>query len=79
MHTLNWANLKRVLSYYTRAARRRSDEFTSPLYWMKAGNVYERLGNYSRAIEAYNRSGKIILKARKAGRLKNILPGSRWN
>ncbi len=45
--------LEKGVSYYTRAARRRSDEFTSPLYWMKAGNVYETLGKYSRALEAY--------------------------
>ena len=45
--------LEEGASYYTRAARRRTDQFTSPLYWMKAGNVYETLGNYSRALEAY--------------------------
>ncbi len=46
-------DLENAASYYTRAARRRPNEFTSPIYWMKAGRVYENLGNYSRALEAY--------------------------
>ncbi len=46
-------DLERAASYYSQAARRRPNEFTSPIYWMKAGMVYENLGNYSRALEAY--------------------------
>jgi tetratricopeptide (TPR) repeat protein len=47
-------DLDRAATYYTRAARRRPNEFTSPIYWMKAGLVYENLGNYQRALEAYS-------------------------
>ena len=46
-------DLERAATYYTRAAGRRPNEFTSPLYWMKAGIVYENLGNYSKALESY--------------------------
>ncbi len=46
-------DLERAATYYTRAASRRPNEFTSPIYWMKAGVVYENLGNYSKALESY--------------------------
>ncbi len=45
--------LETAVSFYTKAARRRSNDFTSPIYWMKAGNAYEELGKYNKAIEAY--------------------------
>ena len=51
-----WAELgelERAVSFYIKAARRRANEFTSPIYWMKAGQVYEELGKYNRALEAY--------------------------
>lgn len=46
--------LEDAVSFYTQAARRRTNEFTSPLFWMKAGRLYEELGNYNRALDAYN-------------------------
>ena len=45
--------LENAVSFYTKAARRRTNEFTSPIYWMKAGIVYEELEKYSKALEAY--------------------------
>ena len=51
-----WAELgelEKAVSLYIKAARRRANEFTSPIYWMKAGQVYEELGKYNRALEAY--------------------------
>ncbi len=45
--------LERAASFYVKAARRRPNQFTSPIFWMKAGQVYEELGKYSRALEAY--------------------------
>ncbi len=45
--------LERAVSFYVKAARHRANEFTSPLFWMKAGQVYEELGKYNRALEAY--------------------------
>ena len=46
-------DLETAASYYMQAARRRSNQFTSPIFWMKAGQAYEELGRYSRALEAY--------------------------
>ncbi len=45
--------LENAVSFYVKAARRRANEFTSPIYWMKAGQVYEELEKYNRALEAY--------------------------
>ena len=45
--------LENAVSFYIKAARRRANEFTSPIYWMKAGQVYEELEKYNRALEAY--------------------------
>lgn len=42
-----------AVSFYTKAARRRPNEFTSPIFWMKAGLVYEELERYGKALEAY--------------------------
>jgi tetratricopeptide (TPR) repeat protein len=45
--------LERAVNFYVKAARRRANEFTSPIFWMKAGQLYEELGKYNRALEAY--------------------------
>ncbi len=46
-------DLEEAVSFYEKAAQRRSNEFTSPIYWMKAGHVYEELGKFGRALEAF--------------------------
>ncbi len=46
-------DLENAASFYEKAARRRTNQFTSPLYWKKAGQVYEELERYNRALEAY--------------------------
>jgi tetratricopeptide (TPR) repeat protein len=47
--------LENAASFFTKATRRRSNEFTSPIYWMKAGMVYEELEKYNKALEAYEK------------------------
>lgn len=44
--------------YYWEAATMRDNEFTSPQCYMKAALVYEKLGDFDQAIEAYNRIKK---------------------
>ncbi len=46
-------NLEEAVSFYTNAAGRRTNEFTSPLFWMKAGRLYEELERYNKALDAY--------------------------
>ena len=40
-------------SYYGKAARKNSNEFTSPVFFVKEGMTYEIMGNYSKALDAY--------------------------
>ncbi|UBM61503.1 soluble NSF attachment family protein [Candidatus Sulfidibacterium hydrothermale] len=46
---------EKAVKYYMEAANLRDNEFTSPLFLLKAGEVDEMLGNYDKAIEAYKR------------------------
>jgi tetratricopeptide (TPR) repeat protein len=41
--------------YYMEAANFRTNDFTTPMYLMRAGWTYEMLGEYDRALEAYTR------------------------
>lgn len=41
------------LSYYLKAAGLSENNFTTPMYLMKAGLVYENLGRYNDALEVY--------------------------
>jgi tetratricopeptide (TPR) repeat protein len=45
----------KALRQYTRAAEMNSNEFTTPVYLMKAGNLFEIQGNNAKALEMYNR------------------------
>lgn len=45
---------KKAASQYVEAAERKENNFTSPLYLMKAAQTYELLGDYSKAVELYN-------------------------
>jgi predicted negative regulator of RcsB-dependent stress response len=47
-----------ALDYYVKAANARENEFTTPIYLMKAGNLAERLNNHSEAIKHYKRIKK---------------------
>lgn len=43
------------VNYYVKAAKYGKNEFTTPVYLMKAGLVYEELGKYSEALKVYNK------------------------
>jgi tetratricopeptide (TPR) repeat protein len=43
------------LDYYLRAAGLSDNKFTSPMYLMKAGLIYENLGRYKEALEVYEK------------------------
>jgi tetratricopeptide (TPR) repeat protein len=45
--------LKEALSFYTKAASRKKNDFTTPIYLKKTGMVYEELGEYRKAIQMY--------------------------
>lgn len=44
-----------AISYYLEAAHRDANGFSTPLFLMKAGKVYELDNNYSKAVDAYTK------------------------
>jgi tetratricopeptide (TPR) repeat protein len=46
-------DLNRAAESYMRAATKKPDDFTSPVYLQKAGQIYEETGNFRKAIQAY--------------------------
>ena len=48
-------NKEEAANYYMKAANASDNEFTAPIYLMKAGQAFELLSNNKKALEAYNR------------------------
>jgi tetratricopeptide (TPR) repeat protein len=46
-------DLKQAVDYYSKAANRNQNDFTTPIYLMKAGKTYELIGEYANAVESY--------------------------
>lgn len=44
---------KKAASNYLKAAERKENNFTSPIYLMKAAQTYELLGEYAKAVDLY--------------------------
>jgi len=57
---------KKAIAYYLEAANQDENGFTAPLFLMKAGNVYELIGNYDEAISTYNRIKNEYVKSKEA-------------
>ena len=49
----NLGNLESAVSHFNKAASKASSSLLSPVYLNKAASVYERLGNYKKALETY--------------------------
>jgi len=45
----------KAAGYYMKAANDRTNEFTTPLFLMKAGITYEQMGEWDKALKAYER------------------------
>jgi tetratricopeptide (TPR) repeat protein len=48
-------NYKEAASFYMKAADKDDNDFTAPIYLMKAGQVYEEIGDYKSALDAYQK------------------------
>ena len=48
-------NVAEAAKAYENAAAKSANSFTSPMYLLRAGMAYEMAGNYTKAIEAYNK------------------------
>jgi tetratricopeptide (TPR) repeat protein len=44
-----------AISYYVKAAEQKTNEFTTPLFYMKAGMAYQIQQNYPKALEYYHK------------------------
>ncbi len=47
-------NKEEAVSFYLKAAKASVNEFTTPIYLMKAGQAYEAIGDYKNALKTYN-------------------------
>lgn len=51
--SLELGQTEKAISYYMDAAQDNDNEFTSPVFLLKAGMAYELLGNYKKALDVY--------------------------
>ena len=59
-------NQDKALSYYLEAAEMRTNDFTSPMFFMKAGLTYELMGKYDDARALYEKIKKEFPKSNEA-------------
>jgi len=60
---------EKAVSAYRTAAALKDNDFTSPLFLLKAGELYEEMGKYDEAIDAYTKIKETYFKSKEA---KNI-------
>ena len=63
----------KAVTYYMEAANLRDNEFTSPLFLLKAGEVDEMLGHYDKAITAYKRIQQDYFKSQEARNIEKYI------
>ncbi len=51
-------NMKEGVEFYMKAAEMRDNDFTTPIFLMKAGKTYENLNQHDKALKAYERIKK---------------------
>jgi len=66
---LSKGDKSKAVSYYLKAANLKDNDFTTPMFLLKAGEVDEMMGNYGDAITAYKRIQQDYFKSQEA---KNI-------
>ncbi len=66
---LSKGDKSKAVSYYLKAANLKDNDFTTPMFLLKAGEVDEMMGNYGDAITAYKRIQQDYFKSKEA---KNI-------
>ncbi len=63
---LELGDQKKAVAFYLKAAQQDDNGFTAPLFLMKAGNVYELMGNYSDAVSTYKLIKTKFVKSKEA-------------
>ncbi len=56
-------NKEKALEKYLNAAEKKDNDFTAPMFLMKAGWVYELLGQYDKAVDVYTKIQKEHFKS----------------
>jgi tetratricopeptide (TPR) repeat protein len=64
---------EKAVDYYNQAADLQDNEFTSPLFLLKAGEVDEMLGHYDKAIKAYKRIQQDYYKSLEARNIEKYI------
>jgi len=64
---------KKAVAFYLEAANQDANGFTSPLFLMKAGNVYELMGKYDEAISTYQRIKTNFVKSKEAASIDKYI------
>ena len=60
-------DLNKAASHYEKAANRKENDFTTPLYLLKAGKTYELIGDYAEAVSHYKTIKEDYRKSAEAG------------
>jgi len=66
-------NKDKAVSYYLTAANLKDNEFTSPLFLLKAGEVYEEMGQFDNAIQTYTKIKKQYFKSNEARNINKYI------
>lgn len=62
-----------AIKYYLRAADHVKNDFTSPIYLMRAGLLLEEKGDYQKALDAYTRIEKEFSKSTEARQIEKYI------
>jgi len=70
---LELGDLKKAASNYTKAARRSKNEFSTPLYLMRAAQVYEMMNDYDEALSLYKEIKSDYRKSPEAAEVDKLI------
>ncbi len=70
---LEKGNKAQAIIYYMEAANLTDNEFTSPMFLLKAGEVNEEMGNYDEAIKDYKRIQQHYFKSQEARNIEKYI------
>jgi len=62
-----------AVRYYMNAAGHNINNFSTPLFWLKAGWTYEMLGDYDEAVELYNKIYKEYPRSSEAREIEKYI------
>jgi tetratricopeptide (TPR) repeat protein len=70
---LELGDLKKAASSYVKAAERSENEFSSPLYLMRAASTYEMMNEYAKALEIYQEIKNEYSKSPEAAEVDKLI------